>query len=124
MTDSVTQSLDGRLLDDLKIQQALKEAFDASVKDYVAKGLLPQTLADEAIRNTNGAGILKWLKRQGEEAPHILIPTGTQIVAQRDIPPFYDNRPDAMDARICALRCTVEPMIHNDGFIKILPAKK
>lgn len=124
MHDPVTQSFDPRLLNDLKLQQVLKQTFDASVKEYADKGLLPQALADEAIRNTNGAGILKWLKQQAEETPHIRIPTGTQIVAQRDIPLFHDNRPDALAARICALRYADGKMIHNDGFIKILPAEE
>ena len=122
MIDPVTESND-RLLADLKLRQVMKDAFDASVQDYVDNGLLPSSLADKVKRNTTGEDVLKWVLSQAETAPCVRIPTGKQIVAQRDLPPFHDNRPDCLDARICALRYSSEPAIRKDGFIKIIPTK-
>lgn len=124
MNDPVTQSLDPRLLNNLQLQQVLKDTYDAIVKAYVDNGLLPQSLADEMIHNMTGADVLKWVMQQTVDSPHIRIPTGIQNAAQRDLPPFHDNRPDCLDARICALRCADGKMIHNDGFIKIIPSEK
>ena len=124
MNDPVTQSLDPRLLNNLQLQQVLKDTYDASVKAYVDNGLLPQSLADEMIRNMTGADVMKWVMQQTVDSPHIRTPTGIQAAAQRDIPPFHDNRPDYLDARICALRYSDEPVIRRDGFIKIIPSEK
>lgn len=52
------------------------------------------------------------------------IPTGLQVTAQRYLPPFHDNRPDCLDARICALRYSGEPVIRRDSFIKIISSEK
>lgn len=67
MTAPVTESFD-RLMDDLKLKQALKDCFDASVQDYADCGLLPQSLADEMKSNTTGADVLKWVLTQTENA--------------------------------------------------------
>lgn len=123
MTDPVTESIADRLMDDLKLKQALKDLFDASVQSYADNGLLPQSLADEMKSNMTGAEVLKWVLTQTENAPYTRIPTGRQVVAQRELPPFHDNRPDCLDSRICALRYSSEPAICKDGFIKIIPTK-
>lgn len=121
MIDPVTESND-RLLVDLKLRQAMKDTFDASVQDYVDNGLLPSPLADEMKRNTTGEDVLKWVLSQTETTPYIRIPTGNQIVAQRDLPPFHDNRPDCLDARICALSYTDIPNPLRNSFAKISTA--
>lgn len=123
MTDPVTQSLNPSLLDNLELRQAVKDCYDASVQLYADNGLLPQFLADEMKCNMTGAELMKWALTQVENSPYIRIPTGNQIVAQRDLPPFHDNRPDCLDARICALRYSSEPAIRRDGFIKIIPTE-
>lgn len=124
MNDPVTQSLDPRLLNNLQLQQVLKDCYDSSVKAYVDNGLLPQSLADEMIHNMTGADVLKWVMQQTVDSPYIRTPTGIQFAAQRDLPPFHDNRPDCLDARICALRYSDEPVIRRDSFIKIIPSEK
>lgn len=124
MNDPVTQSLDPRLLNNLQLKQVLKDCYDSSVKAYVDNGLLPQSLADEMIHNMTGADVLKWVMQQTVDSPQIRIPTGTQIVVQRDLSPFHDNRPDYLDARICALRYSDEPVIRRDSFIQIIPSEK
>ena len=123
MPNPVTESLADRLMDDLKLKQALKDSFDASVQDYADNGLLPQFLADEIKSNMTGAEVLKWVLTQTENAPYTRIPTGRQVVAQRELPPFHDNRPDCLDARHYAMRFSAEPAIRNDAFIKIIPTK-
>ena len=123
MTDPVTEPLADRLMDDLKLKQALKDSFDASVQDYADNGLLPQFLADEIKSNMTGAEVLKWVMTQTENAPHTRIPTGRQVVAQRELPPFHDNRPDCLDARHYAMRFSAEPAIRNNASIKLLPTK-
>ena len=122
MTAPVTESFD-RLMDDLKLKQALKDSFDASVQDYADNGLLPQFLADEIKSNMTGAEVLKWVMTQTTNAPYPRIPTGRQVVAQRKLPPFHDNRPGCLDARLYAMRFSGEPAIRNDGFIKLIPTK-
>ena len=123
MTDPVAQSLDPSLQDNLELRQALKDCYDVSVQLYADNGLLPQSLADEMKRNMTGTEVMKWVLTQIENSPYIRIPTGNQIVAQRDLPLFHDNRPDCLDARIYALRYSSEPAIRKDGFIKIIPTK-
>ena len=68
MTAPVTESFD-RLMDDLKLKQALKDSFDASVQSYADNGLLPQSFADEMKSNMTGAEVLKWVLTQTENAP-------------------------------------------------------
>lgn len=121
MTAPVTESFD-RLMDDLKLKQALKDCFDASVQDYADNGLLPQSLADEMKSNMTGAEVLKWALTQVGNSPYVRIPTGRKIVAQRDLPPFHDNRPDYLDARICALRYTDIPHPLRNSLAKISTA--
>lgn len=119
MTAPVTQSLDPSLLDKLELQQEVKACYDASVQLYADNGLLPQFLADEMKRNMTGAELVKWVLTQVENSPYIRIPTGNQIVAQRDLPPFHDNRPDCLDARVCALRYADIPNPLRNSFAKI-----
>lgn len=119
----MSETIESRLSNDPKVLAALKASLDDSVKAYVDNGLIPQSIADEITENTTGLDVLKWVLNQMESAPCIRIPTGTQIAAQRDLPSFYDNRPDCLDARICALRYSSEPAIRRDGFIKIIPTE-
>jgi hypothetical protein len=119
----MSETIESRLSNDPKVLAALKASLDDSVKAYVDNGLLPQSIADEITENTTGRDVLKWVLNQTESAPCIRVPTGKQIVAQRDLPPFHDNRPDCLDARICALRYSSEPAIRKDGFIKIIPTE-
>lgn len=118
----MSETIESRLSNDPKVLAALKASFDDSIKTYVANGLLPQSLADEITENTTGRDVLKWVLNQTESADCIRIPTGKQIVAQRDLPPFHDNRPDYLDARMRVMRYPGDPVIRNDGFIKIIPA--
>lgn len=118
----MNENIESRLANDPKVLAALKASFDDSVKTYVNNGLLPQSLADEMTENTTGRDVLKWVMNQTERAPCIRIPTGIQAVAQRDLPPFHDNRPDYLDARMRVMRYSGDPAILKDGFIKIIPA--
>lgn len=117
------KTIETRLADDPKLLAALKASFDDSVKFCVDNGLLPQSLADEMTENTTGRDVLKWVMAQTENAPCIRIPTGIQAVAQRDLPPFHDNRPDYLDARIAALRCSNYPVSDYSAFVGIIPSK-
>ena len=119
MTDPVTQSFDPSLMADLKLQQTVKDCYDCSVQLYADNGLIPQSLADEMKRNMTGADVLKSVLSQAENSPYIRIPTGNQIVVQRDLPPFHDNRPDYLDARICAIRYSDIPHPLRNSLVKI-----
>ena len=118
------ETTESRLYGDSKLLAALKDIFDDSVNRCATNGLIPQSIADEMIQNTTGRDVLKWVLNQTESSPHIRIPTGIQVVVQRDLPPFHDNRPDYLDARICALRYSDDPVIKTDGFVKIIPTEE
>ena len=120
----MSETIQSRLSNDPQVLAALKASFDDSVKTSVANGLLPQSLADEMTENTTGRDVLKWVMKQTERAPCIRIPTGKQIVAQRDLPPFHDNRPDYLDARIAVLRCSNAPVSDYNAFVKIIPTEE
>lgn len=123
MTDPATQSLDPSLLDDLELQQAVKDCYDAAVQLYVDHCLIPQSLADEMKRNTTGAELMKGFLAQMENFPYIRIPIGELIVAHRELPSFYDDRPEHQESHFFGLRRSSEPVIRNDGFIKIIPTE-
>ena len=120
----MSETIESRLSNDQKVLAALKASLDDIVKAYVDNGLLPQSIADEITENTTGLDVLKWVLNQTESAPYIRIPTGIQAAVQRDLPSFHDNRPDCLDARICALRYSGDPVIKTDGFVKIVPAEE
>ena len=120
----MSETIESRLSNDPKVLAALKASFDDSIKCYVNNGLLPQSLADEMTENTTGHDVLKWVLNQTESAPYIRIPTGIQVVAQRDLPPFHDNRPDYLDARMRVMRYSGDPVIKTDGFVKIIPTEE
>lgn len=119
-----TEAIESRLSNDPKVLDALKASFDDSIKFYVDNGLLPQSLADEMTENTTGRDVLKWVMSQTASAPCIRIPTGIQAVAQRDLPPFHDNRPDYLDARMRVMHYPGDPVIKTDGFVKIIPTEE
>lgn len=123
MTDPVTQSLDPSLLDNLELRQAVKDCYDASVQLYADNGLLPQSLADEMKRNTTGAEVMKGLLAQMENYPYIHIPIGEPIVAHRELPSFYDDRPEHQESHFFGLRHSSELEIRNDGSIKFIPTE-
>ena len=116
--------IETRLSNDPKVLAALKASFDDSIKFYVDNGLLPQSLADEMIQNTEGLDVLKWVMSQTESASCIRIPTGIQAAAQRDLPQFHDSRPDYLDARMRVMCYSGDPVIKNDGFVKIIPTEE
>lgn len=120
----MSETIESRLSKDPKVLAALKASFDDTVKFYVDNGLLPQSLADEMTENTTGRDVLKWVMNQTESAPCIRIPTGIQAAAQRDLPPFHDNRPDYLDARISVLRCSNAPVPDYNAFVKIIPTEE
>lgn len=117
------ETTESRLYGDPKLLAALKDIFDDSVNRCATNGLIPQSIADEITQNTTGRDVLKWVMNQTESAPYIRIPTGIQAVAQRDLHLFHDNRPDCLDARICALRYSDAPVINKDCFVKIIPTE-
>lgn len=116
--------IETRLSNDPKVLAVLKASFDDSIKFYVDNGLLPQSLADEMIQNTEGLDVLKWVMSQTESASCIRIPTGIQAAAQRDLPQFHDSRPDYLDARISVLRCSNAPVPDYNAFAKIIPPEE
>lgn len=118
----MSENIESRLANDPKLLAVLKAWLDDSIKCYVDNGLLPQSIADEITESTTGRDVLKWVLNQTERASCIRIPAGNQAVAQRDLPPFHDNRPDYLDARMRVMRYSGDPVIHKDGFIKIIPA--
>lgn len=118
------ETIENRLCGDPKLLAALKAILDGSVNWYVTNGLIPESIADEIIQNTTGRDVLKWVMNQTESAPYIRIPTGIQAAVQRDLPPFHDNRPDYLDARMRAMRYSGDPVIKSDGFVKIIPTKE
>jgi hypothetical protein len=119
----MNENIESRLSNDPKVLAALKASFDDTVKFYVDNGLLPQSIADEMTENTTGRDVLKWVLNQTERADFIRIPTGIQAVVQRDLPPFHDNRPDYLDARIRVMHYPGDPVIKTDGFVKIIPSE-
>lgn len=116
--------IETRLSNDPKVLAVLKASFDDSIKFYVDNGLLPQSLADEMIQNTEGLDVLKWVMSQTESASCIRIPTGIQAAAQRDLPQFHDSRPDYLDARMRVMRYSGDPVINTDGFVKIITTEE
>ena len=120
----MSETIESRLSNDPKLLAVLKAWLDDSIKFYVDNGLLPQSLADEITENATGRDVLKWVLNQTERAPCIRIPTGIQAAAQRDLPPFHDNRPDYLDARISALRCSNAPLPDYNAFVKIIPTEE